>query len=409
VLWWYKYSKVKEKFLSLDDAIYIDSIRDYVEKEDCEYSNYLSKHILKEEAVYSEKMKDWIPKSKSFESKKFGLILRDIIINVITKYNGPDDPFDAYSKFLNNDEDVEEEELLKTDVGSYFRSRTSEYNSRYFSRDFRVNDINGYEYANIICYKFYKVENYKEITTQVYFNNWSSYYISKEESEYYNMKIDESDSKYILAESIIERYDSNFYIDALYGEHKNKTEEQIKSYQSYLEKIHNIKMKMSRRYKEYFEINSLFLSKKINPMKLTIKILTEFGKEYFEKIKKYVLERYRLKESELPLFNNLCIIFFLHYMLEYSHSDSKRWLMRLNDEYYEGKISTTLISAASEFTYNEIRWKLEEALSDGLLAFRRQNGISIDTSTFRDNIIRKLNSRDINSEFSNIDISGIQT
>jgi hypothetical protein len=133
------FSKKLNMFINRKEAIQ-DSEAGWIPKSMCKKCEFLDEWIYQDNAVWSESMQDWIDKRQTVDTKEFGLIHRDAIIKVATKYIGDYlHPIDFMSKLESGVNLFEIETKLKSN--DWKRPEYRLGGERYYSDDLVVKDI----------------------------------------------------------------------------------------------------------------------------------------------------------------------------------------------------------------------------------------------------------------------------
>jgi len=143
-----------------------DSEAGWIPKSMCKKCEFLDEWIYQDNAVWSESMQDWIDKRQAVDTKEFGLIHRDAIIKVATKYIGDYlHPIDFMSKLESGVNLFEIETKLKSN--DWKRPEYRLGGERYYSDDLVVKDIWNEWQIKQGCFELFDCGQYDDVMPKV--------------------------------------------------------------------------------------------------------------------------------------------------------------------------------------------------------------------------------------------------
>lgn len=360
----HKYSRQLGIYILPNEAAWVESIDSWMKKEDTKHCKYTNEYFLEEEVIYSKSMDDWIRKSQSVTHKKFGVILRGILVEAVSKYIGEKtSPFEIATEMRDDyHKCLEFEEFLSTKEKSdqeFFRSRnTPVYSLRYFDNKLEVLDIKGNSYPNFLCFKIFPISDEvpQSILSKVnIIRNSRSNNITELDAKFYNIKINMDRPAYVYYIDYIDYISNdNFYNE--YESYKDNftTDENIKKLHSdFISTLHNYNLNNS----SYYRMKYTFLQvTKKNGMSVD-EILFNAAKISIDKSLKIGdltsrVEYYHIPENMKSLFIKLQYPFYLFYILSGNNSRSAESQLR---HFMEEKYPEIATKLSNDGIYSAIR------------------------------------------------------
>lgn len=332
----HRHSQFSDIYILREDAAWIDSIDSWMKKEDVKYCKFTNEYFLEEESVYSKSMNDWINKQSSIDHPKFGIILRQSVVRVISKYIGEQtSPFGIAKEMRDMGDDIEKyfevEELLSKrdeDEQEYFRPRVNiTYDYRLFNKNLEVIDIHRHKYPDFLCVEVFGiVDNVsRDVLSRVpYVRNRGSNSISEIDAIFYNIKIDKAVSGYVYYTDYISNLEDDFYIKYQDDKDNFTSDEEIKRMHSmFIESIHEYRLSSE----SYYKSKHTFLKETRNHNMPVDEILFNAAKISMDRALKNVdilskLDDYRTPGNIRSLMVKLQYPFFIFYIMRNDNSRS---------------------------------------------------------------------------------------
>lgn len=238
----HKYLKYKNIYAIAEDTTRIGD--DFFLKSDC-IKDYKGKYLSEDDAIFSEYIKEWVKKEDAETHPKHGIVPIGYFIECATEYKGDFiQPIDIYNDILKNgDKVLELKEVVKGDV-STFSLNIGSFRI-YFDYNLHQNEVTTSDnVCTLFAYKVYEtLENIENPEKYGFIKNrWNGRcYITKEDSRIWNIKIS-NETRYASAGFYADsHYKVNY--ESLIGEikdskastiTKNKKFKSLKSLDSYL-------------------------------------------------------------------------------------------------------------------------------------------------------------------------------
>jgi len=340
----HNFSHALETYIPRNESVYVADKGDYFYKKDCKQCNRLGIWYLESDVIYSQEFDDWFPKDRVINDPKYGLLMNDMLADVITEYLGDKvDPIDIAEELTSANilENFKLDKFLKDDDETWFRCRYSpNYNYEIFDKRISIFEYNGYDMPNFLCYKVYgtglkegDIPNIDMISPKIEVSN--IIYITEVDAQFLNIKIDKNKSEWVLYKKALE----NKKCYSLYRSKKDEfqvRDDFRKKYENHINSVHNWLMKRDSAYREDFAISNIFDKLKINIKEFIVdsakKCVEKLGsnQELIEEggVEKCIKDRFEtdFSEKQINEILQLIVIFFSYYIILQDSSDAKYYL-----------------------------------------------------------------------------------
>lgn len=416
------YSDPLKVWIVKGDAAYIRSKGYYIYKKDAMHCKTRDEYYTEPEVIFSKRMDDWIPKSMAIEVPNLGMVLKDQIIKIIIEYTGKEtNPVVIIDQLQKEGEDIKTEYFLKNEVNDKFfvpNDRPSSISSGGFDIKFRILDTNGSKQVNFLCYELFEIVGMQDgrsavsdkilsMISQSY--RRGSYYITKIDSDFYDIKINKNNSIYVYVDDYLYNFDTMFYRN--YQDNKSKFKESV-DHDKFIQELHDFKCKTNNDYRDTYEVEKL----KNLGIKLD-EVVIELSREAIESIdKQYLTDTIKQEFIESGHFSDisldewvrkLMVPFYSFYFLG-QHSRGSRMIIKSILEEKYPNMNTSHIELISLITQNIIIDRIDTEINSGLNIalniFKEKSGLTMSINTIKNLFSRKVSSENVRRIFIDSDL-----
>jgi hypothetical protein len=381
----HSFSHALETYIPRNESVYVENKGDYFYKKDCKQCNRLGTWYLESDVVYSQEFDDWFPKDRVINHPKYGLLMNDMLVDVITEYLGDKvDPIDIAEELTSENilENFKLDKFLKSDDETWFRCRySSNYDYKNFDEKLSVFDYDGRAVPNFLCYKVYgtglkegDIPNIDMISPKIEVSN--IIYTTEIDSQFLNIKIDKNKSEWVYYNKALEN--KNCY--SVYQSKKDEfqvRDDFRKKYENHINSVHNWLMRHDSDYRESIVILNIF-----NKLKINIKeFIVDSAKKCVEKLgsnqdlleegglEKCIKDRFKtdFSEKQINEILQLIVIFFSYYIICNDSSEAnyylKDYLSSEEPEFMKDKNSLFFNSLRNLF-YHDLRYILNDEFTN---------------------------------------------
>lgn len=325
------FSKKLNMFINNKEAIQ-DSEVGWVPKSMCKKCEFLDDWIYQDNAVWSESMQDWIDKRQAVDTKDFGLIHRDAIIKVATKYIGDYlHPIDFISKMERGENLFEIETKLKSNDWKIPEYRFNR--ERYYSDNLVVKDFWNEWQIKQGCFELFDCGQYDDVIPKV--NNFTELvkernhkaYLLKEDAILFRLTPSD-DNKWISVSDLKSPYHNLNYTEFVKFVNNSDIDKSTKNL--IIEnktKFHEYWMNNSSSYRRKFEIDIKMSG--VDGTGLYLKLFDLVWKKFMtmdESINREIKERfenYNLTDDQVQLVYEILSGLTLAFIIYDDTSDSR--------------------------------------------------------------------------------------
>lgn len=252
-------------FINKNEAVRTDL--GYVPKSMCKKCEYLDEWIYQDDAVWSESMEDWIPKSGAIETEKFGLVYKDAISYVATKYIGRYTHVIDVCKAIDEEGDTLFEKEIRLGVDSSdFYTPERRYGLRidYFSDDLLGKDFWSEYQIKVTCNQMFDCGSWDDVISNKDIQPFASFvvkewrdraYLTENHAILFGLTPNKESSKLISFYDIKEIYKLMDYELFVSFVRNSKISESLKSeIIDDITKYHEFLIENDSRYKREYQI-----------------------------------------------------------------------------------------------------------------------------------------------------------
>lgn len=413
----HKYSNRTESWIAKDDAVWIDSIEDIIDKKDAIHCKYVNKWYLSDDVVFSEQMDDWIPKSAAITDPDFGIVLKDAILSIITEYLGDNsDPCAIALELEKLDEDNEGNTDSKFEIkkairngGGYFKlDAPPNYNYRNFSNKTLISDIVYTDRPKFLCYKVYGIEQsiperFLKMISPKY--NGHYIYITELDADFFGIKINKNDHEYVYYRQGL-NMKAQGYFDYLNIRDEICKDESVKvDHFIHMTSVHNYMMENHSDYNESYKTIQFLDKNKLKDIEKSLidisfksvdALLESMGESVKNMIKKQLIyyDHYEPSDNDINLVTTLLKPYYTLYLITSDSHKSKAYLRviieEINNELHQVLVNKDIYSIVRSLFLEQLKYALYGLSSDIIDELNDKGGL--DNTDIRKNL---ANSSDI--------------
>ena len=414
------FSEKLDVYLKRKDAAY-DSEVGWIPNSMCKRCNFTDRWIYEENAVWSEKMQDWISKDSVVNDPKFGIVHKEAIVDIATKYIGKyDNQIDLYSALERGDAVFKTEKVLKNDTDiEWDAPQYKGSGPRYYKNELLGKDYWGEWQIKLISYQVFNCGNYNSLILStpglsrfpqlINDREGGRGWMTQDDAALFGIEPDLQDSKWIGFPDYMISYSDINYVQFMRFLNKSNIDQSIKERIAKSKKcIHQYFLGNSSYYARQFEARNKLSS--IDTQEVYLDLFNAVWKDLMinqQDVENSIKERFKdfgevdenLIQSAFEVISGLVLVFIGYNDTNSCRARVNSWLRNPNAQIFKDKINSFGLDWPD---FTEICRGILGKFIDNINRSKRKNidqlleKFDVDNESFRDIIQHEVDFNSIN-------------